>query len=145
MRVAPRPADVVQLDALAAEVQSQTERLRDKLATAPAPNPRSRNPFAFDSAPARVRTSAPRPEPAALPEPVVAEVREPSIELIGIAESKKGEALIRTAMLTGEFIDLIMVTAGQQILGRYEVVSVAADAVELKDIETGAIRRLILR
>ena len=144
-RVSPRPADVVQLNALAAEVQSQTERLRDKLATAPAPNPRSRNPFAFDSAPARVRTSAPRPEPAALPEPVAVESREPSIELIGIAESKKGEELIRTAMLTGEFIDLIMVTAGQQILGRYEVIAVGPDSVELKDLETGAPRRLILR
>ena len=144
-RVSPRPPEVVQLDALATEVQSQAERLRQKLAAAPAPNPRSRNPFTFDSAPTRVRTPAPRPQAVPETEPVPAEVREPSIELIGIAETKKGEELVRTAMLTGEFIDLIMVTAGQQILGRYEVISVSADAVELKDLETGAIRRLILR
>lgn len=144
-RVPPRPPEAVQLDALATEVQSQAERLRQKLATAPAPNPRSRNPFTFDSAPNRVRTPAPRPQPAPEAEPVTAEVREPSIELIGIAETKKGEELVRTAMLTAEFIDLIMVTAGQQILSRYEVISVTADAVELKDLETGATRRLILR
>jgi hypothetical protein len=143
---AQRPANVVQLDALAVEVQSQAERLRHKLATAPAPAPRSRNPFAFDSAPARVRTAARRAEPVAeLEEPAVTEPRQPSIALVGIAESKNGEDVVRTAMLTGEFIDLIMVTAGQQILGRYEVISVTENAVELKDLETSATRRLILR
>lgn len=143
--VAPRPTDAIQLDALALEVQSQAERLRGKLATAPAPSPRNRNPFAFDTAPSPRTARAPRPEPVPLPEPLSVESREPSIELIGIAESKNGDELVRTAMLTGEFIDLIMVTAGQQILGRYEVISVATDAVELKDLETGATRRLILR
>lgn len=143
--VAPRPADVVQLDALAVEVQSQAERLRHKLAAAPAPPPRSRNPFAFGSSPGRVRMAAPRPAPVFEPEPSVVEAREPAIELIGIAESTKGEELVRTAMLTSEFVDLIMVTAGQQILGRYEVISVTENAVELKDLETAAIRRLILR
>ncbi len=144
-RVSPRSPEVVQLDALATEVQSQAERLRQKLATAPAPNPRSRNPFTFDSAPTRVRTPAPRPQPVPGTETVTADVREPSIELIGIAETKKGEELVRTAMLTGEFIDLIMVTAGQQILGRYEVLAVGPDSVELKDLETGIARRLVLR
>jgi hypothetical protein len=143
--VAPRAADVVQLDALAVEVQSQAERLRNKLAAAPAPAPRSRNPFAFGSAPARTRTGARRAEPVAEPEPVAVEAREPSIQLIGIAATGRGEELVRTAMLTGEFIDLIMATAGQQILGRYEVISVTENAVELKDLDTGATRRLVLR
>lgn len=143
--LAPRPTEAIQLDALALEVQSQAERLRGKLAAAPAPSPRNRNPFAFGARPAPRVAHAPRPESVPLPEPISVESREPSIQLIGIAESTKGEELVRTAMLTGEFIDLIMVTAGQQILGRYEVISVAADAVELKDLETGAVRRLILR
>jgi len=38
-----------------------------------------------------------------------------------------------------------MVTPGQRILGRYDVISVGEDAVELKDVQTGATRRLILR
>ncbi len=67
------------------------------------------------------------------------------LELIGIAENTRPEGLVRTAMITGGHDELMMVTAGQRILGRYDVVLVGADAVELKDVQTGGKRRLILR
>ena len=38
-----------------------------------------------------------------------------------------------------------MVTAGQRILGIYDVVAIGVDAVELKHVATGATRRLALR
>jgi hypothetical protein len=147
--VTPASADVVQLNALATEVQAQAERLRDKLAGAPAPSPYRRNPFAFGPAPAPVRHSAAMPsrDTATIPvsEPAPAESGEPSIQLIGIAESKEGEELVRTAMMTGEFIDLIMATAGDRILERYEILTITENTVELKDLATGAVRRLILQ
>lgn len=143
--VRPPAPEVVQLDALAAEVQSQAERLRQKLASAPAPRAADRSPFNFDSPAVRRRTPARLPQVIALPEPVQAEIREPVLELIGIAESGTGDALVRTAMITGGHAELMMVTVGQRILSRYDVIAVSADAVELKDVESGATRRLILR
>jgi hypothetical protein len=75
----------------------------------------------------------------------VPEVREPSLQLIGVAENTTKDGLVRTAMIAGGYNELMMVVAGQRILGRYDIVAVGADAVELKDVQTGAIRRLILQ
>ena len=144
-RVTPRQIEAAQFDALATDMQAQTGRLRARLAQAPAPSPAIRNPFRF--ADRRVplargaRAAAPAPEPVV----VAPEIREPSLQLIGVAETNTKDGPVRTAMITGGYDELMMVTAGQRILGRYEVVAVGADAVELKDVGTGAIRRLILR
>lgn len=141
------PSDV-RFDALAADVQAQSVRLRERLANAPAPVGAARNPFTFPARPAVVRR--PAAAPAAVPEPVLpappaAEVREPALDLIGIAENRTANGITRTAMITGGFDELMMVTAGQRILGRYDVALVSVDAVELKDVQTGATRRLVLK
>ena len=66
--------------------------------------------------------------------------------MIGIAEKRVGDTIVRTAMLSpGDADALIMATAGQKILGAYEVIAVTADAVELKDLVTGATRTLLLK
>ena len=145
-RVSPVPPETIQLDTLALEVQTQAGRLRERLANAPAPRASDRNPFSFYSAP--VRRHPPLVDVAATAGALVSsppEVREPALELIGIAESNGPAGSMRTAMISGEQNDLIMVSAGQRILGRYDVVTVGEDAVELKDVQTGATRRLILR
>jgi hypothetical protein len=41
--------------------------------------------------------------------------------------------------------DLLTVTRGQSVIGRYRVEVVHADAVELSDVSTGTVRRLVLR
>lgn len=147
VRSTPTPPDVVQFDALAADVQAQAGRLRERLENAPAPRVDQRNPFSFSSTPVRRhRLPANRGDSAlAVPFATPPQPTEPVLELIGIAASKKGEVLLHTAMITGAYGDLIMVTAGQRILSRYDVVSISEDAVELKDVETGAARRLVLR
>lgn len=145
VRTAPRANSDVQLDALAADVQAQAGRLRQRLATAPAPEGIDRNPFTFSARQAPVRRAALPPEPVVVPAAAIPEVREPVLELIGVAEDKKDGGFVRTAMITGGHDELMMVGPGQRVLGRYEVVAVGADAVELKDLETGAIRRLVLR
>jgi hypothetical protein len=144
----PPAADVVQLDALAADVQAQASRLRERLAQAPAPNSAPRNPFRFAPAPSqrRVRAAATRPDPPeATPIEVVMPPAEPALDLVGVAETSTAEGLVRTAMMTGGTGDLIMAIAGQRILGRYDVVAIDAEAVELKDVQTGTVRRLVLR
>ena len=39
----------------------------------------------------------------------------------------------------------MMAMVGQRLLSRYDVVAIGPDAVELKDLETGLPRRLVLR
>lgn len=145
---APPATGVVQLDALAADVQAQASRLRARLAQAPAPNSTPRNPFRFAPSSsqrqvraATTRTAAPDAAAIAMEMPPA----EPAVDLVGIAETATADGLVRTAMMTGDAGDLIMAIAGQRILGRYDVVAIDAAAVELKDVQTGAVRRLLLR
>jgi len=145
-RTTPRLLEAAQFDALATDMQAQAGRLRDRLAQAPAPRQAIRNPFRFAdrrSPAVRVgRADSAVPAPLAVAAP---EIREPALQLIGVAETKTKDGLVRTAMITGGYSELMMVTSGQRILGRYEIVAVGADAVELKDVGTGAIRRLMLQ
>lgn len=146
---APPSSDDARLDALARDVQAQGARLRKRLASAPEVQAPVRNPFTFGlrdsprSAPARgVATAAavvdfvPEPEPAP---------REPLLVLIGVAEEKTPDGLVRTAMISQDGEVLHMATSGDPVIGRYVVVTVSPDAVELKDLSTGLTRRLVLR
>jgi hypothetical protein len=99
--------------------------------------------FAAREAP--VRPAGPRTQPVALaPEPVPVS---PDLDLVlvGVAEQSTEAGPVRTAMIAGRGDELFMVTEGQQLAGRYSVGAVSADAVELKDLATGAIRRLSLK
>jgi hypothetical protein len=134
-----RSAQAMQLDAVALTVQSQAARLRQRLAAAPTLQAPTRNPFTFA---AREPAVAPAVHPRTLAAPVVADslLPEPALVLLGVAE----EGSTRTAMV--EFGgDLLMVTEGQTLVGRYHVAKVGADAIELVDLGTGATRRLFLR
>ena len=139
------PSSSAQLAALRADVERQSSRLRERLADAPAPVPADRNPFRFASraAPAaHVRATS-----VAVPEPDVVESTPPEamLVLIGIAEQKQNDALVRTAIISGAADDLFLVTEGQEFAGLYRVRSVSAGAVELEHIATGEIRRLHLQ
>jgi hypothetical protein len=137
-----RSAESAALAALAADVQSQAERLRQRLAAAPAPQP-VRNPFVFAQKAAQVAAVPPRR--AALPVQEPAAPPEPNLTLLGIAEDKTPKGLSRTAILGTDGNDVLMVTEGQEFAGRYRVVAIGPDVIELKDILTGATRRLALR
>lgn len=140
----PPSPDETRFDTLAGDVQAQAARLRERLANAPAPQNPVRNPFSFAARETpRARTIA-HPAPASAVEPPPASP-EPLLVLIGVAERHTAAGIVRTAMITGEGEELHMAGEGQQIGGRYRVVAVGADAVELKDDVTGATRRLVLR
>ena len=142
--VSSRTSDDVRLDALAEDVQAQAGRLRERLSNAPSPGRVERNLFSFGLRPQPKKRAAPM-EAAAAIAPPAPEVLEPVLELIGIAETRAAEGVVRTAMITGGRDELMMVTVGQRLLSRYDVVAVGADAVELRDLETGLPRRLVLR
>lgn len=148
-RVAPAAIDDARLDALAQDVQAQGSRLRKRLATAPGVQLPLRNPFSFERrdtprlAPAvRTADQGLALEPAPVPEPAR---REPLLALIGVAEQKTADGLVRTAMISEDGEQLHMTVTGQEVAGRYVVVAVGPDAVDLREIATGLTRRLVLR
>jgi hypothetical protein len=140
----PRPAEVA-LDAIAADVQTQATRLRARLAVAPAPQAPLRNPFSFDTPrpPVRSRQAVPieQPAPAAVPEAPP----EPVLTLLGLAERKTPDGLVRTAVIGDTREELYLVTVGEEVVGRYRVAAISPDVVELRDLVTGAVRRLTLQ
>jgi hypothetical protein len=139
-----RTSDDVRLDALVDDVQAQAGRLRERLSSAPAPAPRQRNPFTFAERRQTAVRAASVAAPAAVP-PAAPAVLEPALYLIGMAEARTANGVVRTAMITGGRDELMMVTVGQRLLSRYDVIAIGQDAVELKDLETGLARRLVLR
>jgi hypothetical protein len=141
---ASSPPAVNPMDHLAADVEAQTGRLRQRLDAAPTPQAPLRNPFTF--APRAQPVPRQRVVAATVPSfEAPAEPAEPPMDLIGIAEKKSGEGVVRTAMISNQSGDLLMVTAGQRILGIYDVTAIGHDAIELKHATTGAVRRLALR
>ena len=60
---------------------------------------------------------------------------EPDIVLQGMAETADGEALVRTAILRAGG-ELVLASLGTRIGGRYEVVALNAESVDLEDTAT---------
>jgi len=141
---APQPRSAVaSTQALADDVQTQTARLRGRLASAPAPRSPARNPFAFAE-----RARRPAVEHATVASSSDASPTlppEPPLQLVGVAEQQTAGATVRTALVTADSDELFMLTVGASLGGRYRVTAIGSDAVELNDLVTGATRRLTLR
>jgi hypothetical protein len=145
----PRPAQsatkapATAVDDLAANMQAQTKRLRQRLASAPLPQQPVRNPFAFrPTAPPPMRPVATHQVVA--PPPVVVVPTEPVLTLIGTAEDHRPEGIVRTAMIATQGQELIVAAVGDTVVQRYKVTSIGSEAIELADSVTGNVRRLAL-
>jgi hypothetical protein len=139
----PRPVETSGTASLAAEVQAQTLKLKNRLASAPVPQKPTRNPFVFGTKPEAAPRVSRSPQPAAVPVPDTPPV--PAIELIGVAEQKTAERVSRTAIISALSGELFLVKEGDTVAARYRVAGVGADAVELIDLASGEARRLALR
>ncbi len=131
---------------LAGEVARETDRLGQRLAEAPRPSRRGRDPFAVApiAAPTPARRLRHLPPPVEALPADGAPIGSPlALRLIGIAERHAGETVQRTAILSGQS-DVYIVTTGDQVLGRFAVVAVGADAVELRETATDLLVRLAL-
>lgn len=139
-------ADSAPAQNLAVSVQTQARRLKERLAVAPLPQQPTRNPFAFRPAaeirPAPVTRAA---VPVATTAPVEMVIPDVPLLLVGLAEHRNGDVLVRSAAISSNGEDLIMAEVGTVIVGRYTVTSIESDAVEMKDGSTGRIRRLALQ
>ena len=145
-RTPPLVVDSAPAQNLAVSVQTQAKRLKERLAVAPLPQQPIRNPFAFRPAPETRVAPAPR---AAVPVPTSAPVQmvipDVPLLLVGLAEHRNGDVVVRSAAISSNGEDLIMADVGSVIVGRYTVTAIGSDAVEMKDAATGGIRRLVLQ
>lgn len=139
----PNVTGTTATETLASEVQAHAARLRERLASAPRPQLRHRNPFTFESRRTVVAKPAARPDPAVAAEPLPP--LEPALALIGIAEDQGPKGLVRTAVITDDADSVFVLAVGETLLDRYTVQAIGSDAVELKDIASNAVRRLALR
>jgi hypothetical protein len=141
----PTSSGTVALGGIVSDVQSQASRLRQRLAAAPAPQLPLRNPFAFGARDLPRRHDAVRVAPVPSAVPAAPAVAAPLLTLLGIAEQKTDTGRIRTAMFSDPGGQLVMAVEGQEIAGRYRVLGVGPDAVELQDLLDGSTRRLALK
>ena len=137
---------VARTETAAAEIQREADRLHARLAEVRAYRDPARNPFRFRGR--RAAPQAPRPEPVISIEDLPAQ-QDPApptlrVTLDGIAEDRVGDEVVRTAIVSTPD-DVLLVKVGDQIEGQFTVSSIAADAVELVRIDTGATVRLALK
>jgi hypothetical protein len=136
----PRQPDVrVTQDRAVTEAQSALVEATDRLRRHTGPSLETaqvlRDPFSFAGA----RPPGPETDGAQLatsePVPASAPVA-PDIMLEGMAESRDGETVVRTAILSvsGE---LVFATVGSTVGGRFTVVAVTAESVELEALQGG--------
>ena len=133
-------------DGLAAGLEAQGRRLKERLAAAPLPQRPVRNPFAFRAAepPAAREMAMRRAEPVVMPIAPAAPI-EPVLLLIGVAEQRTAEGVVRTAVFSTDRDEPIFATVGDDVLGRYKVTALDAAAAELTEAATGRTRRLVLQ
>ena len=105
---------------------------------------RARNVFAFGVAP-KSNVTAKRHVDSALPDapPQPLPVTVP-FKLVGLAEDAGPTGPVRTAVISGPG-ELFVVRDGEMVTSRYRVASVWQDRVELTDLQTGSIVRLVFR
>ena len=127
------------------DLEVRIDRLAERPVSTSAPPPDGgRNPFRFG-----VDLRAPR-EPGvaqpvsvnAPPAPSVPVV--PTIALLGIVDRTVDGKAVRVAVVSMAET-LSYVSVGDRVGTRYEVITVSADGIELKDLTDGSTRRVLLR
>ena len=144
-RLAPSAADLAFIQQAAPMVDlvnTQVDRLRERLAAPPAYPAPTRDPFRFGT------RAEPRPKPApaeTMPAaPVVAPVPAPLLpRLVAIAATTTDAGVVRTAVLTvGDDVQVMHVG---DTVSRLVIQRIGADVVELADPATGRTFRLSLQ
>jgi hypothetical protein len=125
LSVAPLPAH---------GILAEAERLRARLASPPPFTPPSRNPFQFYEPPPPPVPIRKKTGPAlstALAEREHAE--RPDMQLVGIAEEQGSDGRPRRTAIVSAMMQLFYAREGERVLGRFEVVRIGAESVQLKD------------
>ena len=131
------------------DLDSEMTRLSARLRVAPRPRMLSRNPFVLEPSSAKLSGNVPTGPVTSRPPPLPTVVSEPAeavaarITLAGVGTELGTAERPRTAILSAEG-RVVLGRVGDEIVGRYQVRGVASDAVELLDLQSGAILHLTL-
>jgi hypothetical protein len=122
------------------DLQVRAERLDGAAVASPEPR---RNPFRFGEDPRAPQEPQPAGPltPAAI---VAAPPALPALVLVGIVDRTVSGKAIRVAVVSSPE-GLVYAQIGERVSQRYEVTSLSADAVELKDLTDGSTRRLAMK
>lgn len=145
-QTATGPAATSGAETLAADVQAQAARLRDRLSHAPMPQPAGRNPFRFGARRIAVRPAvrAAVVDVPSAPLAATAIPLPPPLKLEGLAEREIGGVKTRTAVLS-RLGEIFFAAEGETVASRYRILAIGTDVVELQDVATGAVTRLAIR
>jgi hypothetical protein len=133
--VAPKPAAIDrQGEALAAEITRLHERLR------PTATPvQSRDLFRYASR----AVERPATPAVAAPSPIAEPMATPALKLVGIAEDAGADGPSRTAIVSTAGA-LVFAREGEAV-SQYRVTKIAADGVELTNVDDSTVLRLALK
>jgi hypothetical protein len=126
--------------------QPELEPLKPIHAPSSEPPARTRNPFTFGTeqpASGHAGPLPPLPPPEGLPELPLPLPATPAIRLIGLAAGRESPP-VRMAILNVND-DLVLAHVGDTILGRFLLVRISDDAVELHDTASGESLTIALR
>lgn len=135
------------VDARGADLANEIARLRARLRPAATPHAPGRNPFAFRAAafPRQENPAQTRPPAFVDAGSAVHGDAPPLLKLSGIAEDVTPESDVdRTAFISAAG-QLFMVKEGQELMARYRVQKITADAVELTDLTDNSTQRVVMK
>jgi hypothetical protein len=138
-RTAARAQSAAATAASHSDIEEQATRLQARVRRELAYSRPQRNPFRFEDARAvepAVVPVVPETPIAIAPVPAV-----PPVTLAGIAEDRQGDRVDRTAVISSSS-GVHLVRAGEELLGRYRVGTIEAEAVELVSLTDGSTLRL---
>lgn len=129
-------------DARGAELAGEIARLHERLRPTASPRTPGRDLFRFGApkpkpVPAAARAALSEPSTPAVPPP-------PPFKLSGVAEDPGRDGPDRTAVIAAPG-QLFLVKEGEPVTPRYRVLHIAADVVELVDVDTNVPLRLAMR
>jgi hypothetical protein len=140
-----RVAEPTPVELQGAALEAEILRLRERLRPTSVPQG-GRNLFDFGTSPApRARTIVrQRPADSSQTAPAAPVPASPPLVLIGLAEDRDGDRLVRTAIISG-FGDVFLVKEGEAIGERYQVASIGPDGAVLLDRDGASTTTLRLK
>jgi hypothetical protein len=145
---APAIHKTTEVETSGAALASEIARLHDRLRPTTLPEQPGRNLFQFNAGrvnrPAPIASAVAQAPLTAPAVPAPAPAPAPAFKLVGIAEDVGSDGPVRTAIVSGHG-ELILAKQGDPVTLHYRATQIAADGVDLTNVDDGTVLHLSLR